>query len=253
MRKKIAAANWKMYKNRGEAQEYAQQLLALTGSDQTDAEVIICPPFTCLHALHDALRGSLIKTGAQDLFWETAGAFTGEISALMLTDCGCSYVIVGHSERRHILNESDHYINRKVKAALAGGLDPILCVGETLQERQNDVARQVVKEQLEHALLEVELAAGRLIVAYEPVWAIGTGINASPDDAQDMIAFIREQMGQLYSPRLAAATPILYGGSVKAANMHDFIVKNDIDGALVGSASLDPREFSEIVRSIENG
>jgi len=253
LRKKVIAANWKMNKNRGEAESYVNVFLPLLGDiNAVDLEIIICPPFTCLNTLHVALQKSCVKTGAQNLFWETSGAFTGEISVPMLTDCGCSHVIVGHSERRHILDESDHNINRKVKSSLAGALIPILCVGETLQERQNDLARQVVKEQLEKALFEVDFTAGNLIVAYEPVWAIGTGINASPDDAQDMIAFIREQLAQSYNHELAAATPILYGGSVKASNMHDFILKADIDGALVGSASLDPREFSEIVRSVKN-
>ncbi|MBP1760971.1 MAG: triosephosphate isomerase [Firmicutes bacterium] len=254
MRKKVIAANWKMNKNRGEAEDYINKFLPLLGNiNATDPEVIICPPFTSLQTLHDAVQGSYVKTGGQDIFWETSGAFTGEISAPMLTDCGCSYVIVGHSERRHILDESDYNINRKIKSSLAGALIPILCVGETLQERQNDLARQVVKDQMEKALLGIDITAGNLIVAYEPVWAIGTGVNASPDDAQDMIAFIREQLSQLYNPELASAIPILYGGSVKKANMHDFIIKADIDGALVGSASLDPREFSEIVRSVKNG
>jgi triosephosphate isomerase len=254
LRKKVIAANWKMNKNRAETAAYIHEFLPILGNtNTTNLEVIICPPFTCLQTLHDALQGSIVKTGAQDIFWETSGAFTGEISASMLTDCGCSYVIVGHSERRHILNESDNDVNRKIKSALAGSLIPILCVGETLQERQSDSARQVVKEQLEKALSGIDITAGKLIVAYEPVWAIGTGVNASPDDAQDMIAFIREQLTQLYNSALAVATPILYGGSVKAANMHDFIIKADIDGALVGSASLDPGEFSEIVRAVENG
>lgn len=253
MRKKVIAANWKMNKNRSETESYANDFLSLLENiNATEQEIIICPPFTCLNTLHAALQGSIVKIGGQNLFWETGGAFTGEISAPMLLDCGCSYVIVGHSERRHILNESDYNINRKVKASLAGGLIPILCVGETLQERQNDSARQVVKEQLEKALLEISFAAGNLIVAYEPVWAIGTGINASPDDAQDMIAFIRAQLTQRYDRELANATSILYGGSVKAANMNDFIRQADIDGALVGSASLDAGEFSEIVRSVKD-
>jgi triosephosphate isomerase len=253
LRKKVIAANWKMNKNRGEAKDYINHFLPLLDNVAgSDLEVIICPPFTCLQTLHDTLPASSVKIGAQDIFWETSGAFTGEISAPMLTDCGCSYVIVGHSERRHILAESDYNINRKIKSSLAGSLIPILCVGETLAQRQNDSARQVVKEQLEKALLEVSIDAGSLIVAYEPVWAIGTGVNASPDDAQDMIAFIREQLPQYCNHEVAAAIPILYGGSVKAANMKDFIIKEDIDGALVGSASLEPGEFSEIVRSVKN-
>ena len=253
LRKKVIAANWKMNKNRSEAQAYVNDFLPLIHEIKAaDTEVIICPPFTLLHTLQTALQGSVVKIGAQDIFWENSGAYTGEISAPMLADCGCSYVIIGHSERRHLLDETDHNVNRKIKAALAGSLIPILCVGETLQERQNDLARQVVKEQLDRDLFEVSLTAGKLIVAYEPVWAIGTGVNASPEDAQDMIAFIRQQLARHLSQEMAEVIPILYGGSVKAANMKDFILKEDIDGALVGSASLEPGEFSEIVRAVKN-
>ena len=254
MRKTVIAANWKMYKNSRETQEYVERFLPLLENvDDAMPEIIICPPFTCLPALDSALQGTSIKIGAQNLFWETSGAYTGEISAPMLVDSGCSYVIIGHSERRHILNESDHNVNRKIRAALTGSLLPILCVGETLQERQNDLPRQVVKEQMEKALSEIALVPGGLMVAYEPVWAIGTGITASPDDAQEMIAFIRDLLLLLYDHEIAESTAILYGGSVKAANMLDFISKPDIDGALVGSASLDPREFAGIVRSGKNG
>ncbi len=253
LRKKVIAANWKMNKNRSESQAYVHDFLPLLAKFKaTDAEVIICPPFTLLNGLRTALQGSVVKIGAQDLFWESSGAFTGEISAPMLADCGCSYVIIGHSERRHLLNETDYNVNRKIKAALAGSLVPILCVGETLQERQEDLARQVIKEQLDKDLFEIDLSAGHLIIAYEPVWAIGTGINASPDDAQDMVAFIRQELARHYNRERAEMLPILYGGSVKAANMKDFILQEDIDGALVGSASLDPQEFAEIVRAVEN-
>jgi len=253
LRKKIIAANWKMHKNRSEAQDYVNAFLPLWHEIKAaDTEVIICPPFTILHTLQTALQGSTVMTGAQDMYWEKHGAFTGEISAPMLTDCGCSHVIVGHSERRHLLGETDDHINLKIKAALAGSLIPILCVGETLEERQNDQAFQVVQEQLDHALFEVDLATRNLIVAYEPVWAIGTGVNAGSEDAQDMIAFIRGQLFRQFNQELADITPILYGGSVKAANMREFIVKKDIDGALVGSASLDPGEFAEIARAVKN-
>lgn len=253
MRKSVIAANWKMYKTRSETEGYARNLLTmLDKANDAELEIIICPPFTDLQTLASVLQGSSIKIGAQNLFWETSGAYTGEISAPMLVDSGCSYVIIGHSERRHILNESDRNINRKIKAALDGSLIPILCVGETLQERQNNLARQVVKGQMEKALSEIELLPGELVVAYEPVWAIGTGINASPDDAQEMTAFIRELLVHRYDQEMAASTAILYGGSVKAANIADFVAKSDIDGALVGSASLEPHEFAEIVRSVNN-
>jgi len=247
LKKNLVAANWKMHKSMSEAEDYARSFLPLL-DDAEATDIVICPAFTSLQALHTALQGSSVKVGAQDLFWEASGAYTGEISAAMLIDSGCSYVIVGHSERRHIMGESDLNINRKLKAALANTLIPIFCVGETLPERQNNLAREVVKEQIRKGLQEIKLGAGELVVAYEPVWAIGTGINASADDAQEMIAFIREILSGLYGVPLAQAIPILYGGSVKADNMADFMAKKDIDGALVGGASLNPDDFARIVR-----
>lgn len=247
MRKTVIAANWKMHKNLSETEEYGQKLMTLLASP-LDAEVVICPAFTSLQVLSKTLEKSPVKIGAQNLFWENSGAYTGEISAPLLLDCGCRYVIVGHSERRHLMNESDASINRKLKAALNNSLIPIFCVGETLPERQNNMARQVVKEQLSRGLDEVSLTEGKIVIAYEPVWAIGTGINANPDDAQEMIAFIRETLAGLYNMELAQSISILYGGSVKTDNIADFMDKKDIDGALVGGASLNVHDFARIVR-----
>ena len=247
MRKPILAANWKMHKSMSEARDYARAFLPLI-VDETEVEIIICPAYTSLAVLQAELSGSAVKLGAQNLFWEANGAYTGEISASMLLDSGCDYVIIGHSERRHIMGESDTNINRKIKAALDNSLTPIFCVGETLPERQNNMAREVVKEQIKKGLNEISLGSAGLIIAYEPVWAIGTGINASADDAQEMIEFIRGQLTALYGEQLVQSICILYGGSVKAENIADFMAKKDIDGALVGGASLNPNDFARIVR-----
>ncbi len=247
MRKTIVAANWKMHKTIAEAEDYGQRLLPLLVEGE-EIEIVICPAFTSLQVLNSIMQGSSVKLGGQDLFWETNGAYTGEISAAMLLDSGCSYVIVGHSERRHIMGESDLNVNRKLKAALANSLVPIFCVGETLPERQNNMAREVVKAQINQGLSEISLRAGDLVIAYEPVWAIGTGINASADDAQEMIAFIRELLTSLYDSETAESISILYGGSVKAENIAEFMAKKDVDGALVGGASLNPNDFARIAR-----
>lgn len=247
MRKTILAANWKMHKSMNEARDYARAFLPLV-IDETEVEIIICPAYTGLAALQAELPGHSVKLGAQNIFWEASGAYTGEISAAMLLDSGCDYVIIGHSERRHMMGESDTNINRKIKAALENSLTPIFCVGETLPERQNNMAREVVKEQIKKGLNEISLASADLVIAYEPVWAIGTGINASADDAQEMIEFIRAQLTALYGEQLAQSICILYGGSVKAENIADFMAKKDIDGALVGGASLNPNDFARIVR-----
>lgn len=247
MRKIIIAANWKMHKTMAEAKDYISAILPLLAGEN-DAEIILCPAYTSLALLQSELKGSRVKLGAQNLFWEASGAYTGEVSASMLTDCGCEYVIVGHSERRHLMGESDANINRKLKAALASSLVPIFCVGETLPERQNNRALEVVKEQIRKGLHEIMLAAGQIVIAYEPVWAIGTGVNASADDAQEMIEFIRGQLASLYGEAVAGSISILYGGSVKPENISDFMAKEDIDGALVGGASLHPHDFARIVR-----
>ncbi len=245
MEKLLIAANWKMNKTIGEAAEYIKDLIPrLAGWDRV--EVVICPPFTCLAHLSEALQDTGIHLGAQNVFWESKGAFTGEISPAMLLEMGCRYVIIGHSERRQIMGESDQDINRKLKSASSSGLVPIFCVGETLQERETGQARDVVLRQLQQGL--AGLALQDLVIAYEPVWAIGTGLNASPTDAQEMCGYIRESLGMIRDQSWAAAIPILYGGSVTAVNIAGFVEQQDINGALVGGASLDPEQFARIVR-----
>ena len=247
MRTPLIVANWKMNKGLNDAQQYGQELLPILAG-YTGVEVVVCPPFTSLTLMNQIFRGSEIKLGAQNLFWEMKGAYTGEISPAMLVDTGCTYVILGHSERRQIMGENDAIINRKVRAALDVALIPILCVGETLQERENNRAREVVKDQLTRDLKNITFAPQGLVIAYEPVWAIGTGVNASSDDAQEMIGFIRSYLAKLYDQELADSVRILYGGSVKEENIAEFMSEVDVDGALVGGASLQANSFAGIVR-----
>jgi len=246
VRKKMLAANWKMNKTLAESAAFVREFIPLV-TGREDVEIVICPPFTALQTVRDALRGTAVKLGAQNLFWEEKGAYTGEISATQLIDAGCSHVIIGHSERRQILGETDAVINWKLKAALEAGLVPILCVGETLQERENNLALELVKDQLTRDLKDIKSVAS-LVIAYEPVWAIGTGVNASPDDAQEMIAFIRNYVSKLYGKETAEMVRILYGGSVKEENIAQFMAEEDVDGALVGGASLMAESMAKIVR-----
>lgn len=240
-----------MNKISSEALAFSRELLALL-DNHNNIEILICPPFTCLHALASSLAGSGIKLGGQNLFWEEKGAYTGEISPLMLKDASCTYVIIGHSERRQLMGENDASINRKIKAALDSDLIPILCVGETLQEREKDLAREIVKEQLRKGLQDIELQGREIVLAYEPVWAIGTGVNASSDDAQEMISFIRSYLAKIYDKSSADRLRILYGGSVNLENIADFIAKEDVDGALIGGASLQAGALASMVRKVQN-
>lgn len=249
MRKKVAIANWKMNKTRREAGQFCQQLNQVA-AELTGVEVVVCPPYTALDLLAEQFSGTSIHWGGQNCFWEEKGAYTGEISPWMLRDLGCQYVIIGHSERRQIIGETDRDINRKMAAALQAGLIPILCVGETLQEREDQLAKEVVRRQLEQGLTDLELDAEGLVIAYEPIWAIGTGVNASSDDAQEMIGFIRDYLAAQVGQAVAGDIPILYGGSVREDNITDFMAKPDIDGALIGGASLDVNAFAAIARSI---
>jgi triosephosphate isomerase len=248
MRVPLIAGNWKMYKTIGEAAELVEALLRDLG-DTSDREVLVCPPFTALHALSPLLQETPIALGAQDMHYELQGAFTGAISPLMLTDVGCRYVLVGHSERRAIFGEGDELINRKLRAALANGLRPILCVGETKPQRDAGQAEQVVVSQVRAGLADVaESALGDVVIAYEPVWAIGTGDTATPADAQAMHATIRRTIAELYSQAAADGLRIQYGGSVKPDNVDELMSQPDIDGALVGGASLKADSFLRIVR-----
>ncbi len=248
MRKPLIAGNWKMYKTIPEALELVKQL-RLVLDEQDKAAVVVCPVFTALSSVSHALSGSRIQLGAQDLFWEKEGAFTGAISAPMVQDAGCRYVIIGHSERRKYFAETDETVNKKVKAALSENLIPILCVGETLQERQAERTLSVVSSQIKGGFSAIpEHQAQTITIAYEPVWAIGTGVNATPVQAEEVHSFIRKLIGELYGSITAERVSILYGGSVKPENISELMAEHDIDGALVGGASLKAESFIEIVK-----
>lgn len=248
MRIPLIAGNWKMFKTTSEATELVQALLAGIGTlDQR--EVLVCPPFTALSTVAALLRGSAIDLGAQDVFYETQGAFTGAIAPTMLTDVGCRYAIVGHSERRQIFGEGDELINRKLRAALAHGLRGILCVGETKPQRDAGQAFSVTLGQVKAGLANVQPEQmPDVVIAYEPVWAIGTGDTATPDDAQAMHAAIRGAVSELYGSTVADSLRIQYGGSVKPDNVDELMAQPDIDGALVGGASLKADSFLRIVQ-----
>jgi triosephosphate isomerase len=247
MRTPIIAGNWKMYKTVAEGRALLSALLAGLG-DLAGREVVVCPPYTALYPLGELLAGTPIALGAQDLFYEAQGAYTGAIAAQMLADVGCRYVIVGHSERRQLFGDDDASVNRKLRAALAAGLRPIFCVGESKPQRDSGQAEPVVTAQVRAGLAEVPAAAlAELVVAYEPIWAIGTGDTATAADAQAMHLAIRTTLAQLYGADLAQATRIQYGGSVKPDNVDELMAQPDIDGALVGGASLKADSFLRIV------
>lgn len=248
MRTPIIAGNWKMYKTVGEAVALVEGLLAGLGT-VTDREVVVCPPYTALYPLGSLLNGKSIALGAQDLFFELQGAYTGAISPLMLRDLGCSYVIVGHSERRQYFGDDDALVNRKLHAALANQLRPIICVGETKPQRDAGQAESLVVAQIHAGLAGLAAAAmTNVVIAYEPIWAIGTGDTATPADAQAMHAAIRRTLGEIFGSATAAATRIQYGGSVKPDNIDELMAQPDIDGALVGGASLKADSFLRIVQ-----
>lgn len=247
MRKRIVAGNWKMNKTVAEASELAQAIVqGFTGTDS--CEVVLCPPFTDLAAVQQVIAGTAIKLGAQNMYWEEKGAFTGEISAAMLKSAGCHYVILGHSERRQYFAETDASVHKKILRAFEHGLIPIVCVGETLAERQSGRTHQVVEEQVRGCLanLTAEQVA-TLVIAYEPVWAIGTGVVATTEQAQEVHALIRDLVANLYSMQVAEAVRIQYGGSMKPDNAGQLLSQKDIDGGLIGGASLDAKSFLEIV------
>jgi triosephosphate isomerase len=231
------------------AAELAKALASSIGS-LDGVDLAVCPPFVYLSAVRQALAGSRIALGAQDVFYEDDGAYTGEVSTAMLRDAGCRYVIIGHSERRHVLGETDEMINRKIIKALSDGLEVIFCVGELLEERKSGLTLEVVDRQVRIGLEGVAPAdAARLTVAYEPVWAIGTGVNATPQQAQEVHSMIRELLARTFNPALASSIRIQYGGSVKPANAAELMRQRDIDGALVGGASLKAPDFEAIVRA----
>jgi triosephosphate isomerase len=248
MRKPFIAGNWKMFKTVHATTVYVKELRSLV-KDLHEVTVVIAPPFTSVHAASEAARNTNVAVSAQDMYWEREGAFTGEISAAMIKEAGAEYVIIGHSERRTLFGETDATVNRKVAAALAASLTPIVCIGETLDERERNDTTTVLDRQIKQgldALTGDQVAA--LVIAYEPVWAIGTGRTATPIQAGEAHAHIRSRLRQWYGGAAADRCPMLYGGSVKPDNIHDLMAQPDVDGALVGGASLDVRTFYDIIR-----
>ncbi|WP_242524276.1 triose-phosphate isomerase [Methylacidiphilum caldifontis] len=249
VRKKIIAGNWKMNKTVSEAKAFVHVLLKEL-EEYSAADVVICPPFTALQAICDLLSqsSSHVRLGAQNLFPASHGPYTGEISPWMLREFFCHYVIVGHSERRIHLGETDLFINKKVKAALSASLHPILCIGENLEERQQGLWKEKISQQLQLGLKEVEeKQLADCVIAYEPIWAIGTGKNATPEQAQEVHLFIREEISRLFSLQSAQKLRIQYGGSVSPENAQELLLCPDIDGLLIGGASLDVRTFCSII------
>ncbi len=250
MRRYIVAGNWKMHRTRDEAVNLAVAILSRV-ADAHSVEVVLCPPFTALHPVGEVLQGTGLCLGAQNMHAEEEGAYTGEISPRMLTALGVSHVILGHSERRHYFSETDELINRKVISALAHGLVPILCVGETLEQREAGQTETVVSTQLDGGLEGVTISDPEaLVIAYEPVWAIGTGRTATPEQAQEVHTFIRARLTHFFGAETVGKMRILYGGSVKPGNAAELMAQPDIEGALVGGASLDPDSFAAIVKSV---
>ena len=249
MRKRLIAGNWKMNMLRGEAGELARGVVESTRGLAEKVDIILAPPYTALGAVGQELRGTGIMLAAQNVFWEERGAFTGEISPGMLADAGCSWVIIGHSERRHILRETDEMVRMKIGASLGAGLKVIVCVGETLEERDKGQAIKAVDTQVVKALTGIDIDdPGDLVIAYEPIWAIGTGHHATPAEAEFVQSAIREIAGNILGD-LAARIRIVYGGSVNEENIRDLLAEPDIDGALVGGASLKAESMARIVET----
>jgi triosephosphate isomerase len=251
MRKPFVAGNWKMNTDGRSSVELAESIAS--GSAQVAGKgvtVAVCPPFVYLQAVAGALKASNISVGAQDIYFESKGAFTGEISSSMLKDVGCLYCLCGHSERRHVLGEPDELINKKITAAIGGGLLPILCVGELLEEREASQTNEVVTRQVKEGLAGLSAEKIQAVtIAYEPVWAIGTGLTATPEQAQEVHGFIRKLLAEMYDEEIAEEIRILYGGSVKPDNAADLMSQQDIDGSLVGGASLKADDFLAIIQA----
>jgi len=248
IRKPFIAGNWKMNMTISEGSELAKTLLEKT-RNLTKAEIVIIPPFTALHAIKKTIQGGSIHIGAQNLFWQDRGAFTGEISPLMLRDTGCTYVVVGHSERRQYFGETNETVNKKIKSALFHKLVPIMCIGESLEERKKGETIRKVGAQITEGLKNLNREeASRMVIAYEPLWAIGTGLTAAPSQAQEVHCFIRNELSKKYGNETASCAIILYGGSVKPANAFSLLKEKDIDGALIGGASLEAESFIEIIK-----
>jgi len=247
MRKPIIAGNWKMHKTPSQTVSLINELKPLVKDAQV--EVVVCPPFVCLPAAKEALSGSNIKLGAQNMHWEEQGAFTGEVAPGMLKELDVEYVIIGHSERRQYFGETDEMVNKKVLSAVAHNLIPIICVGETLEQREQGITEEVVDKQTRAALQGLNAdVAHRVVIAYEPIWAIGTGKTASSNDANEVIGYIRKVVGEVLGSQAAQQMRILYGGSVKPENAAELMGMPEIDGALVGGASLKAQDFAKIVK-----
>ena len=248
MRKPFIAGNWKMHKTIGEAVDFAQRLVAVCGYS-TGRRVVIAPPFTALSPVAEVLKGSAIHLSAQNLHDKPSGAYTGEISAGMLVDAGCEHVIIGHSERRAHFGETNDFVNRKLTCAISSGLKPIFCIGETMEERDKNKTFAVVEQQIKEGLNNLITDDIRhVVIAYEPIWAIGTGRTATPEQAQEVHAYIRELIGRTYGEAVSGYMAILYGGSVNPGNIGGLMAQPDVDGVLVGGASLDFESFIRIVQ-----
>ena len=248
MRRFLVAGNWKMNTTRSSGEELASALAANAASEESGVEVLVCPPYPYLSCVADKVSGSAVQLGAQDVYFEAGGAFTGEVAVDMLKDVGCGSVIIGHSERRHVLGETDEIINKKTKAAIAGGLRAVLCVGELLSDREAGNTESVLDTQMEGGLADIsEDDAKNIVIAYEPVWAIGTGVTATPDQAESAHAHLRKWIAGRYSDAFAEQIQILYGGSVKPDNAETLMGQENVDGALVGGASLKPDLFIPII------
>jgi triosephosphate isomerase len=247
MRRRVIAGNWKMYKTTANTRAFFAAFSPLA-ADATYCDIVIAPPFTAILAAVESARNTPIRIAGQNVYWEKEGAFTGEISSAMLSEAGCRYVIIGHSERRQIFGETDETVAKKTKSALAAGLIPIVCVGETLAERESGHTERVCESQLSKGLGSLTADEfSRILMAYEPVWAIGTGRTATPEIAAASHRYLRECVARRFSPDHAAALRILYGGSVKPENIQGLMAQEELDGALVGGASLDPKSFAAIV------
>jgi triosephosphate isomerase (TIM) len=250
MRRKVIAGNWKMHKDLSESQNLISKLINELRKEDVNCDIIICPPFTSLSEAAGLVKNTKVKLGAQNMHYEDKGAFTGEVSAAMLKSVGCEYVILGHSERRAIFSESDEMINKKIKKALGSGLRPIFCIGETLQQRESGTMNDVIKRQVTDGLQHVSTGEmEKIIIAYEPVWAIGTGVTATPQQAQEVHVYVRQLINNIFGDDTAEKLIIQYGGSVKPDNAAELLSQSDIDGALVGGACLEADSFLKIIIS----
>ncbi len=246
--KPFLAGNWKMHKTIPEAVEMVKALKE-ESPQLTDAELVVIPPYTMLSEVKKIIEGSTIQLGAQNIFWEEKGAFTGEVSPPMLKDAGCQYVTIGHSERRQYFGETNETVNKKIKAALAHELTPIMCIGESLEEREKENTMDKVETQINSGLEGLgKDEIRRIVIAYEPIWAIGTGVTATPSQAEEVHSFIRKKLTEKYGNEIASYAIILYGGSVKPANTYSILKENNINGALVGGASLEADSFIQITK-----